>query len=109
MKVNSSRCLRTDPDPEHILDWMGESDRILEINQAKEECSKNWRCVGIEPYYLKELPFPRFKLCLDSIYTSTTWDKYKNLKNHVLKKSEMHGKYKYALPRNMELDYRKIR
>ena len=56
----------------------------------KDECSKNKRCVGIEPLADKGQTF--FKLCLDSIYRSTAWDEYERSNNQVLKKVESQSK-----------------
>ena len=58
-----------------------------------DECSKNKRCVGIEFAQLVENVGRLFRLCLDSIYKSTAWDKYEKLTNKVLKKANNYGKY----------------
>ena len=65
-------------------------DRELDIIHAKEECSKNPRCIGIESQNNYEF----FKLCLGSIYKSTAFDKYKSIENYVYKKMQSHGKYR---------------
>ena len=65
-------------------------DRTFVKDQAIEECSNNKRCVGIE--YLGE-KFGRkfFAACLDSIYTSTFWNKNQK-SNTLLLKRLSHGK-----------------
>ena len=73
MEVEGGRCLRREQDP------IG-NDRKFAKQNAKEECSKNKRCVGIETIGEKDKDDPYggniYKLCLDSIYRSTDWDKY---------------------------------
>ena len=63
------------------------------VKSAKDECSKNKRCVGIESYFDYYDEETYFKLCLDSIYRSTAWDKYNKLAQRVFKKAENYGKY----------------
>ena len=59
-----------------------------------DECSKNKRCVGIEFAQLVENVGRLFRLCLDSIYKSTAWDKYEKFPHHqVFKKANNYGKY----------------
>ena len=60
---------------------------------AMDECSKNKRCVGIEFAVLVENVRRLFKLCLDSIYKSTAWDKYEKLTNKYFKTANNYGKY----------------
>ena len=80
--MQGSHCLRIEQDSFKF-------DRRFNINHAKEECSKNQRCVGIETY--KDTS--KFALCLDSIYTSTGWEKYQNVTRYLYKKSKTYGKY----------------
>ena len=69
----------------------------MAINYAKDECSKNDRCVGIE--YVRSEPVntvgivKKYKVCLDSIYKSTDGPKYKGAANKLLKRVETSGKY----------------
>ena len=89
MEVAESHCLRTQQ--------MYERDRLMAINYAKDECSKNSRCVGIE-YDIQNM---NHMICLDFIYTRMDFDKYARMmndayvKNHLYKKLEYYGKYKY--------------
>ena len=85
MEVEGGRCLRREQDR------IG-NDRKFTKQNAKEECSKNKRCVGIEFAGVDD-NYERFKLCLDSIYKSTAWDKYEKLTNLVFKKAHNYGKY----------------
>ena len=89
MEVAESHCLRTQQ--------MYESDRLMAINYAKDECSKNSRCGGIEYVqsdHVNTVGFvKKFKICLDSIYTSTNGHKYKGETNQLLKKIDTHGTY----------------
>ena len=63
------------------------------VKSAKDECSKNKRCVGIESFFDYYDEETYFKLCLDSIYRSTAWDKYEESKNQILKKAESQCKF----------------
>ena len=89
MEVDGSHCLRTQQ--------LNEGDHLMAINYAKDECSKNDRCVGIE--YVRSEPVntvgivKKYKLCLDSIYKSTDGPKYKGAANKLLKRVETSGKY----------------
>ena len=65
-------------------------DRVMTRLNAMDECSKNKRCVGIENVEGYFIP------CLDSIYRSTAWDKYKKPSNQVFKKAESYGKRKFS-------------
>ena len=86
VEVENSRCLRTEQDSNGV--------RKLISRNAKDECSKNMRCVGIEPFdgqqYRGRI---LFKLCLDAIYTTTPQDRYRKLTNKVFKKKENYGTY----------------
>ena len=88
LEISGSRCLRTD---KINRAFNAIPDGIMTIDYAQEECSKNQRCVGIEYVFsswtdrgLKKF----YQFCLDSIYTSTAWDKYENITNQVYKKVE---------------------
>ena len=89
MEVDGSHCLRTQQ--------LNEGDHLMAINYAKDECSKNDRCVGIE--YVRSEPvntvgiIKKYKVCLDSIYKSTDGPKHKGAANKLLKRVETHGKY----------------
>ena len=69
----------------------------MAINYAKDECSKNDRCVGIEYVRSDHVNtvgiVKKYKVCLDSIYRSTDGPKFKGAANKLLKKVETHGKY----------------
>ena len=84
MKVEGSRCLRV----EQTSDY---GERKVVSGNAKSECSKNRRCVGIE--IVPHDGIFLFRLCLDSIYRSTALDKYEESKNRVLKKAESQCKF----------------
>ena len=88
MEVKGSRCLRREQ-----YKYAHDGERILTSQNAKDECSKNKRCVGIEPLGIIEPLNQRFKICLDSIYRSTAWDKYEKSNNQVLKKEESQSKF----------------
>ena len=77
-----SRCLRKEQSDRTVS-----GDRELTRPNAMDECSKNKRCVGIEQQIVG------YKLCLDSIYKSTAWDKYEKSTKFSLKKSNNYGKY----------------
>ena len=92
--MKGSRCLR--------IQQFNEDDRLMRLDYAKEECSENIRCVGLEydrsgHYNLENdnqnLWYKRFKVCLDSIFTSTALDKYGDMTHNVLKKVETYGNY----------------
>ena len=89
MEVDESHCLRT----QHL----NGHDHLMEINYAKDECSKNNRCVGIEYVRSDNVNtigiVKKYKVCLDSIYKSTDGPKYKGAANELLKRVETHGKY----------------
>ena len=82
VEEEGSSCLRREQE------LGGDGDRLLLRLNAMDECSKNKICVGIEFEQ-----FNLFKLCLDSIYKSTAWDKYEKLTNQVFKKANNYGKY----------------
>ena len=73
-------------------------DREFDVKHAKDECSKNQRCVGIEGRQSNSQLDSFFNLCLDSIYISTAFDKYTNTHTYVYKKLENHGKFIQQLP-----------
>ena len=58
-----------------------------------DECSKNKRCVGIEFARFDDDTGRMFIPCLDSIYKSTAWDKYKKMTKKVFKKANNYGKH----------------
>ena len=68
-------------------------DRELDIIHAKEECSKNPRCIGIK----SQINYEFFNLCLDSIYKSTAFDKYTRIENYVYKKMQNYGKFSHQI------------
>ena len=82
IRLAGSFCLR-------YIDNIYEEERPFDISNAKEECSKNPRCVGIEYVGDKQSYF----MCLDSIYTSTAFDKYNDPYRYLYRKLENHGKY----------------
>ena len=84
MKLYGNHCLRRQLDSKYF-------DRRFDMNHAKEECSKNKRCVGIESLRVQSKLF--FNLCLDSIYKSLAWDRYENITNYLYKKVDTYGKY----------------
>ena len=84
MEHEGSRCLRREQN--------NEGDRNFDMLHAKEECSKNERCVGIESSI--DASGRCFKLCLDSIYRITPLDKYQHMNDRVFKKSESRGMYR---------------
>ena len=90
MEAEGSRCLRREQDT------IGNGRKFTKQN-AKEDCSQNKRCVGIETIGEKDKDDPYggdvFKLCLDSIYQSTARDKYNNLDSRVLQKEASYGNY----------------
>ena len=59
---------------------------------AKDECSKYKRCVGIEFNETDKNGARKFKLCLDSIYSITAWYNYERNVNQLLKKKDSYGK-----------------
>ena len=67
--------------------------RVFDIDYAKEECSKNQGCIGIEGY--NNDPEGYFNLCFGSIYHSTAFDKYKDTSNILYKKLQNYCKYLY--------------
>ena len=71
IELKGSACLRRERVNSDKL------DRYLIIEHAKDECSKNQRCIGLESVKGLEM-FGYFTPCLDAIYTSTAWDKYEN-------------------------------
>ena len=91
-KLDRSHCLRRE---QRELDHGGFYDIKLDVNHAKEGCSKNKRCVGIEGAFWVADTEPHFYLCLDSIYTSTAYGKYKETKYHLYKKLD-----NYAFPQD---------
>ena len=64
-------------------------DRKLLLKKAKDECSKDKRCVGIEAKDSRRW----FTLCLYAIYVSTGVDKYEDFGNILYTKKERRGKY----------------
>ena len=89
MEVDGSHCLRTQQ--------LNGDDHLMAINYAKEECSRNDRCVGIE--YVRSDPvnnvgiIKKYKICLDATYKSIDGPKYKGAANKLLKRVETSGKY----------------
>ena len=82
MNEERCRCLRREKT------YQGQDDLEFDnIYLAKEECSKNWRCIGIEYPGTKYGAGSRFKLCLDAIYASTASDKYGRITHSVLRKA----------------------
>ena len=84
MKMDGSHCLRSEYSP------------IPGVEYAKDYCSKRTRCVGIE--FVGRKPFRNkvedmWKICFDSVYTNTAWNKYQNSTNVLLKKVPNYGKY----------------
>ena len=96
VEVGESSCVRR-----FQLDRLGRN-HLFEKQNAKHECSANRRCVGIEPSYEGEGSFDHdaslFKLCLDSIYSSTAWDKYEKLVKTVFKKTTSWGMCTFRKP-----------
>ena len=82
VEEEGSRCLRREQSDRTLS-----GDRELTRPNAMDECSNNKRCVGIEQQIVG------YKLCLDSIYKSTAWDKYEKLTNLVFKKAHNYGKH----------------
>ena len=92
IKLYGSHCLRTlNSKPSKFFAELNYYDRRFDMNHAKEECSKNERCVGIESLRVQSKLF--FNLCLDSIYKSLAWDRYENITNHLYKKVDTYGRY----------------
>ena len=66
------------------------------IDMAKHLCSKDIRCIGIEPENetnSKKEEEEKIRLCIDAAYTSTAWDKYTNLTTIFFRKAPNYGKY----------------
>ena len=83
VEEEGSRCLRREQSDRTLS-----GDRELTRPNAMDECSNNKRCVGIEQQIVG------YKLCLDSIYKSTAWNKYEKFPRHqVFKKANNYGKY----------------
>ena len=100
-KLDGTFCLRREQvkvKKNRVYSPDGFADRDLDIIHAKEECSKNQRCVGIE----RRPEF--FNLCLDSIYTSTAFDKYKTIENYVYKKMQNYGTYSHNFTKYMNIE-----
>ena len=96
IEENDSNCLRRQQYSDDDLALMNSDARHgfreLVIDAAKDECSKNRRCVGIE--HVKDqhrFGTKTFILCLDATYTSTAWDKYENSTNILFRKTGSHG------------------
>ena len=87
MKIDSWTCLH--PEKEDKDDQT--NDRYFDLKNAKDQCSRNRRCVGI----VDTVYSGYFKLCMHAIYVSTASDKYEKLVNYLYKKSPMQGKLKY--------------
>ena len=90
IKSYGSHCLRIGQEIKGSSKYV-EFDRRLDINHAKEECSKSKICLGLEPILVLSKLY--FKMCLDSIYTSLAWDRYKNATSYLYKKVDTYGKY----------------
>ena len=95
VEVEASYCLRS-PEP---LQGNMTNVLIYNIQNAKVECSKNSRCIGIEsiklapPARVAGITYP-FPLCLDAIYTGSKPAKYETpaiLAISVIKKEENQG------------------
>ena len=80
MEVKGSRCLRREQSH-------GDDRKLMSQRNAKDECSENRRCIGIESFNDK-FGSTFFSPCLDSIYRPTIWDK----KGGAFKKAEGYGK-----------------
>ena len=88
VKLGGSRCLRRVK--KHELNKYDE----LSIYAAKDYCSKDTKCIGIESEREKnDRRRDVFRLCNDATYTSTAWDKYQNLTNIFFRKAPYYGKY----------------
>ena len=86
--MDASRCLRTEKHTSHFGQIV---ERKLVMKNAKEECSRNRTCVGIEA----NVGDTYYKLCLYAIYTSTAYDKYGDVRTILYKKVERQGEYNY--------------
>ena len=82
MKMGGSHCLRT-------------GYQLPGVEYAKDYCSKQARCVGIEfvgRKTVKNKMEDMWDICFDSVYTTTAWDKYQNSTNVIFKKVQNSGK-----------------
>ena len=66
MESEGTRCLRAQQ--------VHDTELLMTIHYAKDECSKNRRCVAIEQDDVTGL----FRVCLDAIYSSTGVEKYQH-------------------------------
>ena len=62
-------------------------DRKFIKQNAKDECSKNRRCIGIVLDASNNNV-----LCLDSVHRNTAWDEYGKLVKQVFRKAKTYGK-----------------
>ena len=70
-------------------------DREFTIQNAKHECSKNMRCVGIASNgsnIMSDLIHQSNFLCLDSVHKNIGWDDYGKWIKQVLRKATPYGK-----------------
>ena len=85
VEIEASHCLRFERED------YGEIIHLDKRN-AKDECSKERRCVGVES--IDDGWDSYFTFCLDSIYRTIGWAEYENLTNEFFKKEENYGKCK---------------
>ena len=90
MEVDGSRCLRKEYDKDGGSAWLVS---FQYMDQAKEACANKKRCVGIEESTDSAWSGPFWSICLDSIYTSTAYDKYEHLTKRLLKKVKGYCKF----------------
>ena len=79
--MGGSRCLR-----------YGEYPSYFDLSSAKEKCSEDKSCVGME--YRASFSYPQIRLCLDAIYKRLDSDKYLSRFDQIqlFKKAESPGK-----------------
>ena len=91
--MSGSHCLR-----KKIMAHYYETPKT--IDSAKNLCSKDNRCAGIESEYEEKSENKAeevIRLCIVATYTSTAWDKYQNSTNLFFRKAPNYGKYALLL------------
>ena len=86
MKVSGSRCLRI----------KSLTDRKMEIDGAKELCSRHTKCTGLEIKSngkLNNRTRDKIVFCDLATYTSTAWDKYQISTNILFRKASNYSKH----------------
>ena len=95
MEVDDSDCLRTQE--------LEGRERLMTFDNAKDECSKNSRCIGIHyekshyecvmvNWQCSNIEAQFFKICLDAIYTSYYGKKDEDVAHKLVKKVASDGK-----------------